>query len=119
MTGLLGGTLILTATTDVAGLPALPAISFGFLLPNVDLLWQALRRKGHAPARIYGRTDASFYDLEADVIERGPSKVVLLTRERPPSTASVEPVHAQERFAADSEGARTGHRAQPPDARSS
>ena len=43
MTVLLGATLILTATTDVAGLPALPAICLGFLLPNVDLLWGALR----------------------------------------------------------------------------
>jgi hypothetical protein len=44
MTALLGGTLILTATTDVTGLPALPAICLGFLLPNADLLWRALRR---------------------------------------------------------------------------
>ena len=43
MTALLAGTLILTATTDVAGLPALPAICIGFLLPNVDLLWRELR----------------------------------------------------------------------------
>lgn len=45
MTALLGATLILTATTDVAGLPALPAICFGFLLPNADLLWRELRRR--------------------------------------------------------------------------
>ena len=44
MTALLSGTLILTATTDVAGLPALPAICVGFLLPNADLLWRELRR---------------------------------------------------------------------------
>jgi hypothetical protein len=44
MTGLLSATLILTATTDVAGLPALPAICIGFLLPNADLLWRELRR---------------------------------------------------------------------------
>lgn len=43
MTALLGATLVLTATTDVAGLPALPAVCIGFLLPNVDLLWRALR----------------------------------------------------------------------------
>lgn len=43
MVALLGLTLVLTATTDVAGLPALPAICFGFLLPNADLLWRALR----------------------------------------------------------------------------
>jgi hypothetical protein len=45
MTGLLGLTLVLTAYTDVAGLPALPAVCFGFLLPNADLLWRALRTK--------------------------------------------------------------------------
>ena len=43
MTALLGGTLILTATTDVDGLPALPAICIGFLLPNADLLWRDVR----------------------------------------------------------------------------
>ena len=43
MTGLLGATLVVTATTDVAGLPALPAICVGFLLPNADLLWRELR----------------------------------------------------------------------------
>jgi hypothetical protein len=45
MTALLGLTLVLTAYTDVAGLPALPAICLGFLLPNADLLWRALRRR--------------------------------------------------------------------------
>ena len=44
MTAALGATLILSATTDVAGLPALPAICVGFLLPNADLLWRELRR---------------------------------------------------------------------------
>jgi hypothetical protein len=90
MTALLGATLILTATTDVTGLPALPAICVGFLLPNADILWQALRRRGRAPGRIYGRGGGDFYDLDADVIERAPSKVVLLTRERPPRTAVAE-----------------------------
>ena len=87
MTALLGGTLILTATTDVSGLPALPAICIGFLLPNADLLWTAFRRRGRAPGRIYGRTDSQFYDLDADVIERTPGKIVLLTRDNPPVTA--------------------------------
>ncbi len=45
MVALLGLTLALTATTDVAGLPALPAICLGFLLPNADLLWRSLRRR--------------------------------------------------------------------------
>ena len=89
MTALLGGTLILTATTDVAGLPALPAICIGFLLPNADLIWRALRRRGRAPARVYGRTDAEMFDLDADVLERTPGRIVLLTRERPPRDAKV------------------------------
>lgn len=90
MTALLGATLIVTATTDVSGLPALPAICIGFLLPNADILWTALRRQGRAPGRIYGRGGGDFYDLDADVIERAPSRIVLLTRERPPRTAVVE-----------------------------
>jgi len=49
MTALLSTTLILTATTNVDGLPALPAICVGFLLPNVDLLWRGLRRKRATP----------------------------------------------------------------------
>ena len=48
MTALLGATLILTATTDVAGLPALPAVCIGFLLPNADLLWRELRSRPQA-----------------------------------------------------------------------
>jgi hypothetical protein len=90
MVALLGATLVVTATTDVAGLPALPAICVGFLLPNADILWAALRRRGRAPGRIYGRGAADFYDLDADVIERTPSRIVLLTRERQPRTAVVE-----------------------------
>jgi hypothetical protein len=45
MTGGLGLTLVLTVWGDVAGLPALPAIAFGFLIPNADLIWKALRRR--------------------------------------------------------------------------
>ena len=48
MTPLLGATLVLAATTDVAGLPALPAICFGFLLPNADLLWRELHQTREA-----------------------------------------------------------------------
>jgi hypothetical protein len=44
MTAGLGATLVLTVVwEDVAGLPALPAISLGFLLPNADLLWKRVR----------------------------------------------------------------------------
>ena len=101
MTALLGATLIVTATTDVDGLPALPAICLGFLLPNADILWRALRRRHRAPGRIYGRTDERFYDLDADVIERTPGKVVLLTRDQPPQTAVVEPLDPDHAFTAE------------------
>ncbi len=57
MVALLGLTLVITATTDVAGLPALPAICVGFLLPNADLLWRAVR-----PARA-----SSIEDLNASI----------------------------------------------------
>ncbi len=46
MVGLLALTLIVTTATDVDGLPALPAIAVGFLLPNADLLWKAWRDRG-------------------------------------------------------------------------
>lgn len=100
MTALIGCTLILAVTTDVGGLPALPAVAFGFLLANADLIWHALRRRGRAPVRIYGRTDTSFYDLEADVIERGQAAVVVLTRDRPPVRATIEPVRDRDSFPA-------------------
>ena len=45
MTTLLAGTLALVWWwDDVAGLPALPAVCIGFLLPNADLLWRDVRR---------------------------------------------------------------------------
>ena len=46
MTAALSATLVATYTLDLNGLPALPAISLGFLLPNADLLWRALRGRG-------------------------------------------------------------------------
>ncbi len=110
MTALLGATLIVTATTDVSGLPALPAICIGFLLPNADVLWTALRRGGRAPGRIYGRTDERFYDLDADVIERTPSKVVLLTRDRPPLTAIVVPLDPGDAFTVEPDPGSPGIR---------
>ena len=39
-----GLTLTLAKVFDVDGLPALPLLSAGFLLPNADLLWTRLRR---------------------------------------------------------------------------
>jgi hypothetical protein len=45
MTVCLGATLVLVwHWDDVAGLPALPAVCLGFLLPNADLLWRDARR---------------------------------------------------------------------------
>jgi hypothetical protein len=41
----LGGTIALVVAVNVGGLPALPGIALGFLVPNADLLWQRLRRK--------------------------------------------------------------------------
>lgn len=50
MTALLGGTLVLVwHWDDVAGLPALPAVCLGFLLPNADLLWRDVRRTRARP----------------------------------------------------------------------
>ena len=49
MTTLLSLTLVVTYVFDLNGLPALPAVSLGFLLPNADLLWRqwhAHRRSG-------------------------------------------------------------------------
>jgi hypothetical protein len=43
MSGCLVLTLVLTSVLDLSGLPALPAVSAGFLLPNADLLWHRWR----------------------------------------------------------------------------
>jgi len=43
MTGLLSLTLLLVYFWDTSGLPALPAVCFGFVLPNLDLLWREAR----------------------------------------------------------------------------
>ena len=45
MTGFLAVTLVLVWEWDVAGLPALPAVCFGFLVPNADLLWRDFRNQ--------------------------------------------------------------------------
>jgi hypothetical protein len=39
----IGGTIALATALEVDGLPALPLLSVGFLLPNADLLWRAVR----------------------------------------------------------------------------
>jgi hypothetical protein len=40
----LGGTMVLATELDVGGLPALPLLSVGFLVPNADLLWREVQR---------------------------------------------------------------------------
>ena len=50
MVAMLAVTLILTSVLDINGLPALPAISLGFLLPNADLLWRTWRKRVPEPA---------------------------------------------------------------------
>ncbi|MGB2875410.1 MAG: hypothetical protein WBB76_08055 [Gaiellaceae bacterium] len=39
-----GGTMALATAFDVGGLPALPLLCIGFLLPNADILWRTVRR---------------------------------------------------------------------------
>jgi hypothetical protein len=39
----IGGTISLATWLEVDGLPALPLLSVGFLVPNADLLWRAVR----------------------------------------------------------------------------
>jgi len=51
MAGALSATLLLTYALDLNGLPALPAISLGFFLPNADLLWRSLRAVGRDTRR--------------------------------------------------------------------
>jgi hypothetical protein len=43
MAGMYSLTLVIANVADVNGLPALPFLSFGFLLANADLLWRRFR----------------------------------------------------------------------------
>jgi len=43
LTASVGATMALATWWDVGGLPALPLLSAGFLVPNADLLWRAVR----------------------------------------------------------------------------
>ena len=55
----LGITIALTVWWDLSGLPALPAVALGFLLPNADLLWRTVRRRdaqGPSPGSETART---------------------------------------------------------------
>jgi hypothetical protein len=44
LTASLGATMLLAVEWDVAGLPALPGLALGFLIPNADLLVRDFRR---------------------------------------------------------------------------
>ena len=44
LTASLGGTMAIAVWLDLAGLPALPGLSLGFLVPNADLIWRSFRR---------------------------------------------------------------------------
>lgn len=46
LTSGLAATVLLATAVDVGGLPALPLLSLGFLVPNADLLWTRLRPRG-------------------------------------------------------------------------
>jgi hypothetical protein len=45
-----GFTIVLANAAHVGGLPALPFLSFGFLLANADLLWKRLRPRKTTPS---------------------------------------------------------------------
>ena len=45
MTASFGATIVLAVWRDLGGLPALPLLSFAFLVANGDLLWRKLRRE--------------------------------------------------------------------------
>jgi hypothetical protein len=57
LTACLGLTMILATWWDVSGLPALPALSLGFLLPNADLLWRRLRAEREARRQLEQRDE--------------------------------------------------------------
>jgi hypothetical protein len=46
MTAGLAATLVATYVLELNGLPGLPAIALGFLVPNADHLWRVLRGRG-------------------------------------------------------------------------
>lgn len=52
-----GVTLLAATTLDVAGLPALPLLSLGFLAPNADLIWRELRPRARPPSETRSRPE--------------------------------------------------------------
>jgi len=57
MTSMYGFTIVLANALDVNGLPALPFLSFGFLVANADLLWRAIRPSGRSSGPSSARAD--------------------------------------------------------------
>jgi hypothetical protein len=58
----LGGTIALTVWLELSGLPALPAVALGFLVPNADLLWRRLRGEPGIGDRTDVAVDAPSHD---------------------------------------------------------
>jgi hypothetical protein len=58
MTGFLALTLALVWKFEASGLPALPAVSLGFLVPNADLVWRSVR-DARTAARDRGEASSS------------------------------------------------------------
>jgi hypothetical protein len=56
MTGLLALTVALVWWLADSGLPALPAVAFGFLLPNADRIWRHAK-DARAAARARSASD--------------------------------------------------------------
>jgi hypothetical protein len=54
-----GATLALAVAFDINGLPALPLLALGFLLPNADLIWQRLRAENAWGSLRSERSDAA------------------------------------------------------------
>jgi len=53
MCAMLAATIALTTVWAVnSGLPALPGIAIGFLLPNIDLIWHQVARRRHSVIRL-------------------------------------------------------------------
>jgi hypothetical protein len=59
MTLSFGATLALAVAREEGGLPALPLLALGFLLPNADLLWRRLRAKNAWGSLRSERSDAA------------------------------------------------------------
>ena len=83
MTAALSITLIATYTYDLRGLPALPAISLGFLLPNADRLWRSLRAEGRGESRAPNRARARREPRPAVDVRRGRLRLSSSSAPRP------------------------------------